>query len=174
MNHPETESPDPAASLPLVRAYTDGSCLKNPGGKSAGSLVMEHPDGSMTTKTIAFLSSTNQRAELHGLLLALESCPPDHRLLVRSDSMYVVEGLRKHLASTDGHLPTANRDLWIRVMDKARTFPWLRAIWLKGHAGNPGNELADQLAGEAAANGPWIEDTKDIPGAPDLFGDEDA
>lgn len=152
----------PENRLPQVIAYTDGSCLKNPGGRSASAAILHYPDGREVRKVQGYLSSTNQRAELLAALDALESVEPGFRLLIRSDSRYVVDGLRRHLSG--GHsLPTANRDLWLRALSAARTIPDVRTEWIRGHNGDPGNELADQLAGEAATYGPWIKDDQTIP-----------
>jgi ribonuclease HI len=152
-------------------ANTDGSCLKNPGGKSGAGVFLQFQDGTTESLKTGYASSTNQRAELLALLMALEAAGPLDRLHVRSDSQYAVHGLRKHLSDPAGHLPTANRDLWLRIMPHARALgPRLTLEWVRGHNGDPGNEKADQLAGDAAQHGPWIEDYREIPGLVDLFG----
>ena len=154
---------------PII-ANTDGSCLKNPGGRSGAGVFLQFPDGSNKSLKQGYASSTNQRQELLALLMALESVDPSERLLVRSDSEYAVHGLRKHLSSPSNHLPTANRDLWLRIMPHARALgSRLSLEWVRGHNGDPGNEKADQLAGDAAQHGPWIEDYREIPGLVDLF-----
>lgn len=155
---------------PII-ANTDGSCLKNPGGKSGAGVFLQFPDGTTDTRSQGFRSSTSQRAELLALLMALEAAGPLDRLHVRSDSQYAVHGLRKHLSDPSDHLPTANRDLWLRIMPHARALgPRLTLEWVRGHNGDLGNEKADQLAGDAAQYGPWIEDCREIPGLVDLFG----
>ena len=162
-----------------IIANTDGSCLKNPGGKSGAGVFLQFPDGSTESLKTGYVSSTNQRAELLALLMALEffsartpleSVGPSERLHVRSDSQYALHGLRKHLSDRDNRLPTANRDLWLRIMPHARALgPRLTLEWVRGHNGDFGNERADQLAGDAAQHGPWIEDYREIPGLVDLF-----
>ena len=155
---------------PQTIANTDGSCLKNPGGRSGAGVFLQFPDGSNKSLKQGYASSTNQRQELLALLMALESVDPSERLLVRSDSEYAVHGLGKHLSSPSGHLPTANRDLWLRILPLARALgSRLSLEWVRGHNGDPGNEKADQLAGDAAQYGPWIEDYREIPGLVDLF-----
>jgi len=164
---------------PQIIANTDGSCLKNPGGKSGAGVFIQFPDGTTESLKQGYASSTNQRCELLALLMALEffaarrpieAAGPSERLQVRSDSLYAVHGLRKHLSAPAGHLPTANRDLWLRIMPLARALgPRLTLEWVRGHNGDPGNEKADQLAGDAATYGPWIEDYREIPGLVDLF-----
>jgi ribonuclease HI len=163
--------PETKSSIPLVIAYTDGSCLRNPGGRSASAVVLMLPNGRITHHVQGFDASTNQRAELLAAISAMEAVASPEaleavgtlgRLLIRSDSRYVVDGLRKHLDG--GHsLPTANKDLWLRALRAARVLPEVRTEWVKGHNGNPGNELADQLAGNAATHGPWIKDDQSIP-----------
>ena len=153
----ETEEPLP----PNVVAYTDGSCLQNPGGHSGAAAILHPSDGPKIHISQGFRSSTNQRQELYGLLLALEALEavgPSTRLLVRSDSLYAVQGFRNHQHAPANRLPTANRDLWIRIRNASRFLESVETEWIKGHSGNPGNEEADQLAGEAAQFGPWIED----------------
>lgn len=162
-----------------IIANTDGSCLKNPGGKSGAGVFLQFPDGTTDTISQGYRSSTSQRSELLALLMALEffsartpleAVGPSERLHVRSDSQYCLHGLRKHLADRDNRLPTANRDLWLRIMPHARALgPRLTLEWVRGHNGDPGNEKADQLAGDAAQHGPWIEDYREIPGLVDLF-----
>lgn len=96
--------------------------------------------------------------ELFGLLMALEACQPSDRVLVRSDSLYAVDGFRKHQSAPTFRLPTANRDLWIRIQAAARLLESVETQWIKGHSGEPGNAIVDALAGEAAEHGPWIPD----------------
>ena len=163
---------------PII-ANTDGSCLKNPGGRSGAGVFLQFPVGRTEVLKQGYESSTNQRAELLAVLLALESFAspdalesfgPPGRLHIRSDSQYAIHGLRKHLSDPYNRLPTANRDLWLRIMPHARALgSRLSLEWVRGHNGDPGNEKADQLAGDAAQHGPWIEDYREIPGLVDLF-----
>lgn len=153
---------DEESQPPNVIAYTDGSCLQNPGGRSGAAAILYPSSGPKIVRSQGFRASTNQRAELHGLLLALEALEavgPETLLLVRSDSLYAVQGLRSHLHAPDSKLPTANRDLWIRIRRAAWPLQSVETEWVKGHNGNRGNEEADQLAGECAQYGPWIEDS---------------
>lgn len=154
---------------PII-ANTDGSCLKNPGGRSGAGVYFQFPDGSTQSLKTGYASSTNQRQELLAVLMALESVGPLDRLHIRSDSQYAIHGLRKHLSDPYNRLPTANRDLWLRILPHARALgPRLTLEWVRGHNGDFGNEKADQLAGDAAQHGPWIEDYREIPGLVDLF-----
>ena len=165
-----------------ILVYTDGSCLSNPGGLSGAGVYIEFPDGTTAEGSFGYSTGTNQRMELLAVLHALEHLdslglldplePVESRkgILIRSDSLYAVDGLRKHLSDRDGRLPTANRDLWLRIMPLARRAgDQLTIEWVKGHNGDPGNEKADQLAGDAAQFGPWEEDFREIPGIMDLF-----
>lgn len=148
-----------------VTAYTDGSCLSNPGGRSGASAILFTKNGSRVLRQ-GFWKSSNQRSELLGLLMALEACAPETRLLVRSDSLYAVDGFRTHQHAPDFRLPMANRDLWVRIRTAARLLESVETAWVKGHNGDPGNEEADHHAGEAAQFGPWIHDTDEIPKSP--------
>jgi ribonuclease HI len=161
---------------PRILVYTDGSCLSNPGGLSGAGVYIEFPDGQTAEGSFGYSTGTNQRAELLAVFHALDHLSTLGRLdapegiCIRSDSLYAVDGLRKHLSDRDGRLPTANRDLWLRILPLARRAgDQLTIEWVKGHNGDPGNEKADQLAGDAAQFGPWEEDFREIPGIMDLF-----
>lgn len=98
--------------------------------------------------------TTNNRMELMAAIKALRSFVPGTVLTVYSDSQYVIQGILEHMDDwlfrdwrTSGNKPVKNRDLWEMLgnLDVDRTVRW---EWVKGHTGNYGNELADQLAGK--------------------------
>ena len=95
--------------------------------------------------------TTNQRMELMGPIAALEAIKEPGPLLVLSDSQYVVKGITRWIDGwkhngwrTTAKKPVKNRDLWERL-DAARS-KRVGFQWVRGHAGDPGNERADFIA----------------------------
>lgn len=133
--------------------YTDGSCLGNPG---PGGWAWAVPGGRWASGHEA--RTTNQRMEVSAVIQALRAL--DGPVVVVSDSAYVVncfqqrwwEGWRKRGWRNASGQPVANRDLWESLL--ALVLEGDRRVELrkvKGHSGDPMNELVDQLANEAAA-----------------------
>ncbi|EIN08079.1 RnaseH-domain-containing protein, partial [Punctularia strigosozonata HHB-11173 SS5] len=94
---------------------------------------------------------SNQRGEIVAVLVALQTTAPFEHILFKTDSMYVIEGLTRHLAKWEdiGWIEIKNADLF-----KATAFHLRRRsaptdfLWVKGHSGEEGNEMADALARE--------------------------
>lgn len=133
--------------------YTDGSCA-NPGGGGPGGCAWIASDGRWGWSSAE--DTTNQRMELEAVLLAMEAIEGD--LDIVSDSQYVVrcwsDGWHKSWIRrgwrNSQKQPVANRDLWELVIPHWTSIDRnVRMIWVKGHAGNAMNELADVLAGLA-------------------------
>jgi ribonuclease HI len=133
--------------------YTDGACQGNPG---AGGWAWAVRDGPYASGAAAH--TTNQRMELAAALAAVTALGGP--LEVISDSTYVVNCFRDRwwegwLARgwlNSAKKPVSNRDLWEPLIDAYRADPSrLRFRWVKGHAGDPMNDLVDRLAVEAAA-----------------------
>ena len=150
-------APDPSTGV----VYTDGSCLGNPG---RGGWAWAVPDGPYASG--AEHRTTNQRMEIRAVLEALTTLgtlwAPDRPIEVVSDSTYVVNCFRqrwwagwyrRNWRNAAGK-PVANRDLWEPLFDVALdpgrsvTFRWVR-----GHSGDHWNDVVDQLAVTAAADG---------------------
>tara|TARA_R110000851_G_scaffold59347_7_gene137363 strand:- start:633 stop:1118 length:486 start_codon:yes stop_codon:yes gene_type:complete len=135
--------------------YTDGACANEIGGYA--SLVLSPGKNALVDLSGGpFKSTTNNQMEMMGVIAGLEFV---HRrmgpqnILVISDSKYVIEGITKWIHNwkknqwfTAGQKPVKNRELWQR-MDQARALhPLTRFEWVKGHAGDKYNEMADKLA----------------------------
>lgn len=135
---------------PLV-AYTDGACKGNPG---PGGWAWAVPGGAFASGFDAH--TTNQRMEIAAALEAVRAL--DGRLEIVSDSTYVVhcfrdrwwEGwLRKNWVNSQKK-PVANRDLWEPLIDLVVSRGDVTFRWVKGHSGDPMNDLVDRLAVEAS------------------------
>jgi ribonuclease HI len=138
-------------------AHTDGACLGNPEGPGGWAAVVESPGNLEPWLLWGHLSSTsNNRAEALGVLAALEWLPADSSLNVHSDSELTVRILQGRYKAK------ANPDIWelIRrtIADKRLE---VQAEWLRGHAGDPRNELADRLSKLGATRG-LIDDLEAI------------
>jgi ribonuclease HI/uncharacterized phage-like protein YoqJ len=130
--------------------YTDGACSGNPG---PGGWAWVVPDGPFASG--AEPHTTNQRMEITAALEAVRALPD--ALDVVSDSTYVVNCFRDRwwegwLARgwvSSKKQPVANRDLWEPLIELVRARD-VTFRWVKGHGGDPWNDLADRLAVEAA------------------------
>jgi ribonuclease HI len=151
--------------------YTDGACLGNPG---PGGWAWAVSAGRYAAGAAAH--STNQRMEIQAALEAVTAL--EGPLQVVSDSTYVVNCFRDRwweawLARdwrNSQRKPVANRDLWEPLIAAYRVDPArLRFRWVKGHAGDPMNDLVDRLAVEAASTqeGRHGEGTPIVLGPPD-------
>ncbi|MCC5951573.1 MAG: ribonuclease HI [Acidimicrobiia bacterium] len=136
-----------------VVVYTDGACLGNPGPGGWAWAVLDGPSGSGGEA-----HTTNQRMELTAALEALRAFDPEEPLEVVSDSTYVVncfrdrwwEGWQRRGWVNSQRKPVANRDLWEPLVDEVRRRGNVTFRWVKGHSGDPGNDVVDALAVAAA------------------------
>ena len=134
-----------------VSVYTDGACLGNPG---PGGWAWAVEGGRYASG--AEDPSTNQRMEIAAALEAVRAL--DGELMVVSDSTYVVNCFRDRwwegwLARgwlNKARKPVANRDLWEPLIELVRARGDVAFRWVKGHSGDPMNDLVDRLAVEAA------------------------
>lgn len=138
-----------------VHAYSDGSAIGNPGPGGYGALLIWNGQEKELAK--GFRNTTNNRMELLGAIVALESLKRPSRVILSTDSQYVVNGIEKGWAKKwrsngwrrNKKEMALNPDLWTRLLDavdKHRvTFEWVR-----GHSGHAENERCDVLANTAA------------------------
>ena len=136
-------------------AYTDGACSGNPGPGGWGVLLIAR-DGKRIVKTHELkggeAKTTNNRMELLAAIHALEALERPSSLTVITDSAYVKGGITAWLRNwkhnnwrTAAKKPVKNEDLW-RRLDLANARHDVIWEWVKGHAGHPENERADELA----------------------------
>jgi ribonuclease HI len=136
-----------------VEIHTDGACRGNPGPGGWG-IVWRYGDKTRQGKGAEPLT-TNNRMELMAAILALEALKRPCRVVLTTDSQYLLRGLNEWLPRwkqrgwrTVDKKPVKNDDLW-RRLDQAAARHVIDWRWVKGHSGNPGNEQADRLANEA-------------------------
>jgi len=141
-----------AASQPLD-IYTDGACRGNPGPGGWGALLISGQHERELSG--AEPSTTNNRMELLAVIEALRALKRRVRARVFTDSQYVQLGITTWLADwkargwrTAARKPVKNQDLW-EQLDALAAGHEIEWHWVKGHAGNPGNERCDQLANAA-------------------------
>jgi len=136
-----------------VEVYTDGACRGNPGPGGWGALLifksLEKELSGAETQT------TNNRMELMGAIKALAALTRGVKVRLHTDSKYVCTGVTEWLPNwkargwrTADKKPVKNQDLWERLDVEAQRHE-VTWIWVKGHAGNVGNERADSLANAA-------------------------
>lgn len=136
-------------------AYTDGACSGNPGPGGWGALLVAS-DGDTVLKQRELKGgegdTTNNRMELMAAISALEALERPSTLTVVTDSAYVkggitawMHGWKRNGWKTSTRKPVKNEDLWKRL-DAAQARHDVTWKWVKGHAGHPENEKADQLA----------------------------
>jgi ribonuclease HI len=139
-----------------VEIYTDGACSGNPGPGGWGAVLSygghrRELSGGEATPT------TNNRMELMAAIQALESLTRPTRVRLHTDSAYLRNGIMSWLPGwkrnnwrTASKQPVKNEELW-RRLDAAAARHEVEWLWVKGHAGNPGNERADELANQGMA-----------------------
>jgi len=134
-----------------IKVYTDGACKGNPGPGGWGVYIQSNVDekelygGSPET--------TNNQMEMQAALEALKHLKDEDEVIeLYTDSNYLRQGITEWIHKwktnnwkTAAKKPVANRDLWIEISDlnEKMNVQW---NWVKGHAGDPGNERADELA----------------------------
>jgi ribonuclease HI len=140
----------------VVEIYTDGACSGNPGPGGWGA-VLSYGGHSKELSGGEATPTTNNRMELMAAIQALESLTRRSTVRLHTDSSYLRNGVTGWLASwkrngwkTASKQPVKNEDLW-RRLDAAAGKHDVQWLWVRGHAGNPGNERADALANRGMA-----------------------
>ena len=141
-----------------IIAYTDGACSGNPGPGGWGLYLKAENEKGETLKENEFygneVDTTNNRMELIGAIKAMEKLKKKNgvSLTIRTDSTYVRKGITEWLSNwkknnwrKSDKKPVENKDLW-ELLDKIVAKHSVSWEWVKGHSGEQGNEIADELA----------------------------
>jgi len=140
-----------------VEIYTDGACSGNPGPGGWG-VVLTYGGHTKELSGGEATPTTNNRMELMAAIRALESLTRRSTVRLHTDSSYLRNGVTSWLPTwkrngwkTASKQPVKNEDLW-RRLDDATGRHDIQWLWVKGHAGDPGNERADALANQGMAD----------------------
>ena len=128
-----------------VEVWTDGACLGNPGPGGYGAVLRY---GAHEREVVGGEPlTTNNRMELMAAIAALEALSRPCRVVLTTDSQYVLKGITEWIAGwkRKGWKKVKNRDLWERL-DAARAPHDVQWVWVRGHTGDVMNERVDQLA----------------------------
>jgi ribonuclease HI len=138
-----------------VIVHTDGACSGNPGPGGWGAIL--EFNGTRKELSGGEALTTNNRMELTGAIVALESLKRHCKVEMHVDSAYVKDGITKWIHGwkrngwkTADKKPVKNMELWQRL-DAALANHEISWRWVKGHAGHSENERADELAREGMA-----------------------
>ena len=137
--------------------YTDGACSGNPGPGGWGAVILneEKNDTNISGKE---QSTTNNRMELMAPIMALRKIKKASKITIYTDSIYLKNGITTWIKNWEKNgwksvnkKPVKNKDLWITLnnLSKEHVIDWK---WVKAHAGNRYNEIADKLATDAIGN----------------------
>ena len=145
-----TSEPATLDSPLAIEIWTDGACRGNPGPGGWGALMRsgEH----VRELHGGALETTNNRMELTAVIEALAAVKRPSPIVIHTDSQYVKLGITEWIAQwklrgwkTADRKPVKNVDLWQRLAEVAAPHK-IEWRWVRGHAGNAGNERADALA----------------------------
>ena len=138
----------------MIKIYTDGSCLNNP-GNGGWAAIINH-NGNVVKISGSEKETTNNKMELMAPIKALQKIDKDEKIEIYTDSKYVKLGItewihkwKKNNWQTSKKEPVKNKDLWMQLFDLTNSLK-INWIWVKAHSGNPLNEEVDLLAKKAA------------------------
>lgn len=139
--------------MKTVEIFTDGACSGNPGPGGYGAILRY--EGHEKELSGGEAQTTNNRMELTAVIVALEALKFPCKVILTTDSKYVVDGIEKGWAKSwrangwkkKDKKPALNPDLWGRLLDLLEIHS-VEFNWVKGHAGHPENERCDALAVE--------------------------
>jgi len=134
-----------------VYIFSDGACSGNPGPGGYG-VILRYGDKEAELSG-GEKQTTNNRMELTGVIKGLEALKYPCRVIIQTDSRYVVDGITKGWAKSwrkrgwvkSDKQPALNPDLWGRLLDLLEIHD-AEFTWIKGHAGHEENERCDRLA----------------------------
>ena len=138
----------------MLKIWTDGSCLGNPGPGGWGFIAT---DGKNTAERCGGeKNTTNNKMELTAVIKALTAAKKHAEVEIHTDSQYVKNGMESWIKNwkakgwkTADKKPVKNQELW-KQLDELASNIKIHWVWVKGHAGEEFNELVDDLARSAA------------------------
>jgi ribonuclease HI len=138
----------------MIKIYTDGSCLKNPGNGGWAAII--NIDNKIKKISGSVKDTTNNKMELIAPIKALQEINDQQPIEIYTDSQYVKLGITdwihkwiKNNWQTSKKEPVKNKELWIELYELTKSYE-IKWIWVKAHAGNILNEEVDLLAKQAA------------------------
>ena len=141
------------ADQSVIEIFTDGACRGNPGPGGWGALLRHGKHEKELLGSEA--QTTNNRMELMAAISGLEALKRPSKILLTTDSRYVMDGITQWLENwkkrgwkTAAKKPVKNEDLW-RRLDQAQQGHEIEWAWVKGHSGHDENERVDELANQA-------------------------
>jgi ribonuclease HI len=139
----------------MIKIYTDGSCLKNPGNGGWAAIIFINNEKIVISGNKK--NTTNNQMELLAAIEALKKIPERQKIQIYTDSRYVKQGITEWIEKwmqnnwkTSSKQKVKNVNLWkeLNEIAKKHKIEW---HWVKAHAGNPINEEVDELAKKAAS-----------------------
>ena len=138
----------------MIKIYTDGSCLKNPGNGGWAAIININSEIKRISGSVK--DTTNNKMELMAPIKALQELEEQQPIEIYTDSQYVKLGITdwihkwiKNNWQTSKKEPVKNKELWIELFELTKSYE-IKWIWVKAHAGNILNEEVDLLAKQAA------------------------
>ena len=138
----------------MIKIYTDGSCLNNPGNGGWAAII--NSDGEILKISGSEKNTTNNKMELMAPINALKKINKDNKIEIYTDSKYVKLGITewihkwiKNNWQTSKKENVKNKELWVELYKLTKSYE-INWIWIKAHSGNLLNEEVDLLAKKAA------------------------
>ena len=138
----------------MIKIYTDGSCLNNPGNGGWAAIINQNDEVKEISGSVK--DTTNNKMELMAPIMALKQIKQNDQIEIYTDSQYVRLGITewvhkwiKNNWQTSKKEPVKNKELWIQLYELTNQFE-IKWFWVKAHAGNALNEEVDLLAKKAA------------------------
>ena len=137
--------------------YTDGACSGNPRPGGWGAVILDEKKNEINISGEE-KDTTNNRMELTAPIMALKRIKKASKIIIYTDSIYLKNGITTWIKNWENNgwmnsnkKPVKNKDLWLTLnqLSKEKIIDWK---WIKAHAGNKYNEIADKLATQAIKN----------------------
>jgi len=137
----------------IIQVYTDGAYDWESGVGGYGAVIFMNKGGKNRMRKFssnpAYVDTTNNRMEIRAILACLKQIDPGYDIDIYTDSTYC-ELIMKKILDRFTYTPKVNKDLWNKVAKEVKHHrtegSWINVSWIRGHSGNPFNEMADKLA----------------------------